>query len=103
LTSAPRKKRTPDRRPWHPTPYDVQTIYALKNLAAGKANETQQKRALEWLIHAACGTYQPTFIPDSDRESAFAEGRRAVGLELVKLVNLPADAVKAIKSKEATP
>lgn len=102
MTTAPRK-RTPDRRPWHPAPYDTQTIHALKNLAAGKANEGQQQRAIEWIIQVCAGTYQPTFIPDSDRETAYAEGRRAVGLELVKLINLPPAAVAAIKKTEANP
>lgn len=97
------RKRSPDRRPWHPAPYDTQTIYAVQALAKGKANEGQQKRAIEWIVHACAGTYQPTFIPDSERESAFAEGRRAVGLELVKLINLPSDAVAAIKKAEAKP
>lgn len=102
MTVQPRK-RSPDRRPWHPSAYDVPTIYALKALAAGTANEGQQKRAVEWLIYAAARTYDATFIPDSERESAYAEGRRAVGLELVKLINLPPSAVTAIKKKEAAP
>lgn len=104
MTTAPlRKPKTPAHRPWHPAPYDVPTIYALKALAKGTANEGQQKRVLEWLINAVARTYDASFFPDSERESAYAEGRRAVGLELVKLLNLPTSAIAAIKSKEATP
>jgi hypothetical protein len=95
------KKRSPDRRPWHPAPYDTQTIYALKALDKGTANEGQQKRVLEWIINAVARTYDVSFVPDSDRESAYAEGRRAVGLELVKLINLPASAVAQIRKQEA--
>lgn len=95
------RKKSPDRRPWHPAPYDVPTIYALKALAAGRANEAQQKRAVEWLINCAARTYDASFIPDSERESAYAEGRRAVGLEMVKLINLPAAAIGKIKEQEA--
>jgi hypothetical protein len=36
--------------PWKPAPYDEADTYAIKALAAGVANEGQQKRALKWII-----------------------------------------------------
>jgi hypothetical protein len=76
--------------PWKPAPYDEADTYAIKALAAGVANEGQQKRALKWIIESLCGTYDLSFRPgpEGDRDTAFAEGRRSVGLQLVKQINL---------------
>jgi hypothetical protein len=83
-------KKPPVVHPWHPAPYDDADTYAVKALAAGVANEGQQKRALEWIINTLCGTYDLSFRPgaDGDRETAFAEGKRHIGLQLVKQVKL---------------
>lgn len=61
---------------------------AVKALAAGNANEGQQQRALDWIVRTLCGTYDLTYRPDSDRDSVFAEGKRFVGLQLVKQMKL---------------
>lgn len=68
--------------------------YAFKALAAGNASEAQQRRALAWLINDAARTYDVSFSPASDRETSFAEGRRFVGLQVVKLLNMPAELIK---------
>jgi hypothetical protein len=60
---------------------------ALKALQAGTATPEQQQRALKWLIENACGTYDLSYRPESDRETAFAEGRRFVGLQIIKALN----------------
>lgn len=76
--------------PWKPAPYIDADTYAIKALAAGVANEGQQKRALEWIINTLCGTYDLSYRPgpEGDRDTAFAEGRRSVGLQLVKQIKL---------------
>lgn len=61
---------------------------AIKGLAAGTASPEQQQRALKWIIEQACATYDLSYRPDSDRETAFAEGRRFVGLQLVKALKI---------------
>jgi hypothetical protein len=68
--------------------YDVPTVSAIQALSRGDANATQQRDALNWIINHAAATYNVTFDPDSDRATAFAEGRRFVGLQLVKLLHL---------------
>lgn len=77
---------------------------AFKALATGTANEGQQKTALDWLINIAAGTYELSYRSDTDggeRETAFAEGRRFVGLQAVKMINMPADLVaKTRKSND---
>lgn len=77
-----------------PAAWTPAVAYALKALAAGNANEGQQRRALDWIIQQAAKTYDVSFSPVSDRETSFAEGRRFVGLQVVKLLNLPADMIK---------
>lgn len=76
--------------PWKPAPYDPADAAAIQALQTGVATRDQQKRALTWLINTACGTYDMSYRPgqDGDRDTAFAEGRRSVGLQLVKLCNI---------------
>lgn len=76
--------------PWKPAPYEDADVAAFKALASGVANDGQQKRALAWLIHQAARTYDVSYRPESDRDTAFAEGSRWVGLQVVKLINMPA-------------
>ncbi len=84
-----RKPRVPA---WQPADYHpVHDIEALKALALGKASEGQQVRALKWILEQACQTYELSFRSDADggdRETAFAEGKRHVGMQIVKLINL---------------
>ena len=75
-------------QPWHPAPYVDADTYAIKALAAGNASEGQQKRALAWIINTLCGTYDLSFRPDSERDTSFAEGKRHVGMQIVKQVNI---------------
>ena len=80
--------KPPLSSPWLPAPYIKADIVALQALERGEAEPDQQKRVLKWMIERLCRTYDPSFIPHSDRESDFAEGRRYVGLQLVKLINI---------------
>lgn len=74
--------------PWFPVEYDQATVRAVKDVAAGTATPDQQQRAMKWIIEHACGTYELSYRPTSDRDTSFAEGRRFVGLQIVKAVNL---------------
>lgn len=80
--------------PWAPTPWAKADAYALKAMAAGTASDIQQKRAMEWILHA-CGIRDLSFRPDSARATDFAEGKRFVGLQIAKLVQLPAGVIEA--------
>jgi len=89
---------------WMPAPYSYADVVAVRAVATGEATPEQQKRALDWLIHSAAGAYEISFRSDGqggDRETAFAEGRRFVGLQLVKLVNLPPALVAQMRDKDA--
>jgi hypothetical protein len=86
------KTPKPVAQPWLPSSWNAVDAYAFKALASGTANEGQQKHVLQWLI-AAAGTYDMSFRPGDERASAFAEGKRFVGLQIVKLINLPSEAI----------
>ncbi len=74
--------------PWVPVDYDLADVGAIQAVAGGTANEDQQKRVMRLLVDDICGTYDLSFRPDNERASCFAEGKRYVGLQLVKLIKL---------------
>lgn len=92
-------------RPWRPIEVNDTTIvgpgqlnradvYAIKQLAAGEATPEQQKRALEAIIGRVACADELSFRADDHggtRESDFSEGKRFVGLQLRKLINVPLD------------
>lgn len=79
-----------------PADYGPADAASFQALQRGDATPEQQKRALDWLIVQAAGTYDVSFHPESERLSAFAEGRRFVGLQIVKLLKLnPSKLTKA--------
>lgn len=88
----------PKTAPWYPPVYELADFYAIKNLAAGSASPEQQRRALKWIVENACGTYDLSYRPNSDRDTAFAEGRRFVGLQIVKAVQLDMTKLKKDES-----
>lgn len=78
-----------DDEPLQPNPdplerpdYHERDAQALRALWRGEATERQQKMALEWMIFAF-GTHDTSYRPQSDRATAFAEGRRHAGTTLV--------------------
>lgn len=73
--------------------WDLPTVSAVQALAKGEATPGQQQHAMRWLVEVAAGTYQPTFMLEGPHESAFAEGRRFVGLQVVKLLSLSTNAL----------
>lgn len=91
------KKKPPE--PWMPAAYEEPETNAIKALAAGNANEDQQRRALNWIINTLCGTYDLSFRPggEGDRDTVFAEGKRFVGMQLVKQLKLTTSGRPAMK------
>lgn len=76
--------------PWGVTPYEVADISAIQALERGDATPEQQRRAIKWIVETACGTYDLSFRPGDDgrRNTDFAEGKRHVGLNIVKMLRL---------------
>lgn len=61
-------------------------VAALKSLALGTADEDQQIRALKFIIDEICLTYDMSYRPDSERDTAFAEGKRYVGNAILRAI-----------------
>jgi hypothetical protein len=81
------RKKVTEPVPYAPAGYVLADVEAIQALQRGEANEAQQKRALNWIINNACGAYDLEYREDA-RAHAFCSGRRFVGLQIVKLVNL---------------
>lgn len=73
---------------WGPAPYTEADAASLQALQLGKADEAQQKRALNWIIRNACLTYEEPFVAGQPDVSQNMAGRRSAGLQIVKLCNL---------------
>jgi len=77
--------------------YEPADATAFQALQKGEASEAQQKRALDWIINKAAGTYDMDYRQDA-RDHAFVSGRRFVGLQVVKMLKL--NVSKLMKPKE---
>lgn len=75
--------------PWNEPHYSKSDVVALQLVAAGKGTDHHQKRVIDLLINKIAATYDLSFRPDAlggDRATAFAEGKRFVGAQVVKLL-----------------
>ena len=80
-------------------PWDEPTVLAVQALARGAAEPDQQIRALQWIVEVAGATYQTSFVPESERQTSFMEGRRYVGAQLVKLTKISINALRKAQAK----
>lgn len=71
-----------------PADYDDHDIRAVQALASGKASESQQKHAIEWIVHKAANTHDLCYRPGDSGETAFACGRAFVGQQILKMLKL---------------
>lgn len=74
--------------PWLPAPYEIADVTAIQALQRGDASADMQKRALRWIIHNLCGTYDLAYRATGARDTDFALGKQACGQQIVKLANL---------------
>jgi hypothetical protein len=90
-------KRVDKTAPYFPAEWSKVDVHSLQALADGTANDLQQKHALDFIIKNLCGTYDLSYRPggqEGDRDTAFAEGKRFVGAQIVKLINLRSTVVR---------
>ena len=95
----PRPRAAPADKPreaWHPAPWEIHEAAAVAALFAGNANPDQQRTAMKWILDGACNLYDLSYRPGpgGERDTAFAEGRRFVGQQIVKLAKLNTDAFR---------
>jgi hypothetical protein len=94
----PRVPNAPHPKAWMPPDWDKADAGALKALSRGDASPEQQKRGLDYIIKVLAGTFDMSYRPDSDRDTAFAEGKRWVGLQAIKLININLEKIPDARS-----
>lgn len=72
--------------PWAPPRADLPDVVAIKALSQGVATDEQQKRALHFILVSVCGVDDEPYCPASDRDTAYALGKRRVGTYLRSLL-----------------
>lgn len=69
--------------------YTVHDASAVQALVSGRdVPAAVAKRAFDYIVDVLAATYDQSYRPDRPQDTAFAEGRRFVGLQLVKLSKL---------------
>lgn len=80
--------------------WDTPTVAAAQALQRGDASPEQQKQFMNWLVNTAAGTYNQSYQETGDRDTTFAEGRRFVGLAVVKLLHLSLNALRKAQTND---
>lgn len=75
-------------KPWAPASITSSQAYAIQALSRGDASSEQQREALKWIVNDLSKRDDMSYRPDSQRDSDFAEGKRYVGNQLVKLTKI---------------
>jgi len=90
----------PRREACHPAAWALPDAAALQALSRGDAGPDQQKRALTFIVESLAGTYDLSFRGGKPDETAFAEGKRFVGMQIVKLVKVNLAAIRGKPSEQ---
>lgn len=85
------KQWLPKQHPYEPADWDEEIVWAFRSFVAGKANEAQQLTVWRYVQYLTdTGEFDGLSFraggADAERETAFAEGKRFVGLQLRKLL-----------------
>lgn len=72
---------------------------AVQALIQGNCPDHLQRDFIKWLIEDVCATYDLSYRPHSDRDTAFAEGKRFVGSTIVKASKLDPKQLKSLKEE----
>lgn len=88
--------KKPSVQPWDPPELDDHDLRAIKAVAAGKASEGQQVRAVKVIVEVLAATYDLPFRPGPDgaRATDFAAGKMFVGQRIVNAIKRPMKADK---------
>lgn len=83
---------------WKPAEWVKFDAYCMQAMARGEATAEQQQHALKVIVEKLAGTYEQSFVVRESDTTAFLEGRRSVGLQIVKLIKVD---LALIKDKSA--
>lgn len=79
-------------------------VGAIKALAKGTARPDQQMTAMNFILEDVCRSFDLSFQPDDaggERDTAFAEGRRFVGLQLRRIIMRPLEELTGKRQRAA--
>lgn len=79
-----------------PSPAEANALQALHH---GRADEHQQRRALDFILQKACRAFSTTFDRDP-RVAALFEGRRQAGLIIINATRTSTEALKALEDQQ---
>jgi hypothetical protein len=85
------KQIAEEHAPWIPARYEAADATALQALRRGDCPAHLQQRALNFIMWDLCGLRDLSFRPggvEGERETNFAEGKRFVGLQIGKLLEM---------------
>lgn len=102
LPKRPRVAGLPKADPWKPPDWEPEDGHALQDVAYGRASEDQQRRAFKFIVESICGTYDLSYRSANPHDTSFAEGKRFVGLQLVKFAKLNLAAVRGKETEQGT-
>jgi hypothetical protein len=69
----------------------------MQAVARGDADPDQQRRVLAWILLNACEVDEPSYCPGGEegrRDTDHHEGRRWVGFQIRKLMNVALSSLK---------
>ncbi len=81
-----------------PAPFNSSDAAALQALAAGTANDGQQKRALNWILEGACQLPVWAYGKD-ERETNVALGRQMVGQQIMGVLKVNISNLKKVEER----
>jgi len=81
--------------PYAPAAYEAQHVSAVQLLEQGDCPPHLQKEFLRWLVEDVCRTYDMSFRFDP-YQTAFAEGRRFPGNQVIKMLKLQASKLRSV-------
>lgn len=77
-----------------PAPFEVADAAAVQAVYRGEANPEQQKRAMNWIMKSAAQIGGQSYRAGDSHATAFSEGRRFVGAQILSLIGLRLDELK---------
>ena len=81
--------------------FDLPDAMAIKAVAAGTADEHQQRRAITHILQRLCEMGRLAYVPESDRDTCLALGRQSVGFEIRLYVQETVDELKRISEQRS--
>ena len=85
------KQTAEDHAPWKPAQWQPADAAAMQALMRGDCPPHLQQRAIKFIMWDMCGLRDLSFRPggiEGERETNFAEGKRFVGLQIAKLIEI---------------